>query len=84
MNIEFSKRADRFGSNIFNILAVIGASAVITPVYCNQGFAFDISVAVISALLLLILAAGKKKLGRISGIIMLLAYALYFMCIIGK
>lgn len=72
------------GSNIFNILAVIGASAVITPVYCNQGFAFDISVAVISALLLLILAAGKKKLGRISGIIMLLAYALYFMCIIGK
>ena len=72
------------GSNVFNILAVIGISAVITPVYCKQGFAFDIGVAVASAFLLLVLAIRKKRLNRISGLIMLTAYAVYFICIIGK
>lgn len=65
------------GSNIFNILFIIGSTALITPVKFDIGFTYDLIIAALSGALLWILAAKNKKLGRISGIIMLSAYSLY-------
>ncbi len=66
------------GSNIFNILFVIGVSAAIVPVPFASGFRFDTVVATLAALLLLICSLKDKKLKRYAGIVMLLCYAIYF------
>lgn len=65
------------GSNIFNILFIIGSTALITPVKFDIGFTYDVIIAALSGALLWILAAKNKKLGRICGIIMLSAYIFY-------
>ena len=66
------------GSNIFNILFVVGVSASIIPVPFATGFRFDATLAIIAALLLLICSIKDKKLKRWSGGLMLLLYAVYF------
>lgn len=69
------------GSNIFNILFVIGISSVIVPVPFANGFRFDTIIAVAAAVLLLLCGLKDKKLKRWSGILMLLSYAAYFVAI---
>ncbi len=66
------------GSNIFNILFVIGSSALITPVLYQSAFVFDSIVCAASTLLLFVLILNKKRnLTRIGGAIMLLAFVAY-------
>ncbi len=71
------------GSNIFNILFVIGTSAMITPVAYQNQFLIDSILCVATAILLLLLVLNKdKKLKRWGGIIMLICYAGYFVYLI--
>lgn len=71
------------GSNIFNILFVIGTSAMITPVTYQSQFLVDSIFCVATAMLLLLLVLNKdKKLKRWGGIIMLICYAGYFVYLI--
>lgn len=66
------------GSNIFNILFVVGTSALIIPVPFSQKFLIDTAVAILAGLILLCCTAKQKRLGRKGGIVMLIFYALYF------
>lgn len=66
------------GSNIFNILFVIGTSALITPVVYEAGFLIDGIVAIAAGVLLWIAVFKKRKLTRFWGIVMLIGYAAYF------
>jgi len=66
------------GSNIFNILFVVGVSAVITNIEFEVAFIKDAIVATAAAVLLFVAAVKNKKLSRPAGIIMLLCYAAYF------
>lgn len=66
------------GSNIFNILFVVGTSALITPVEYKADFLVDSVTAVAAAVLLLVCVAKKKSLGRLGGTVMLAGYAVYF------
>ncbi len=66
------------GSNIFNILFVVGTSAVIVPVPFAEGFRFDTLAAVFAAGLLLVCSLRGGKLRRLAGAVMLLCYAAYF------
>ena len=66
------------GSNIFNILFVIGTSALITPVPYEAGFIVDGIVAVAAGALLWISVFRTMKLKRNWGIVMLLSYLIYF------
>ncbi len=70
------------GSNIFNILFVVGTTALITPVVYSGDFLVDSLVAIGTMILLLVCVARKKELGRPAGIVMLLAYAGYFVYLI--
>jgi cation:H+ antiporter len=70
------------GSNIFNILFVIGTTGLITPVIYQQSFLEDSIVAIATALLLLVLVLPKKRLTRIGGALMLVAYAAYFVMLL--
>ena len=66
------------GSNLFNILFVVGTSALITPVEYQADFLVDSVTAVAAAALLLVCVAKKKSLGRLGGTVMLAGYAAYF------
>lgn len=66
------------GSNIFNILFVVGTSALITPVAYAPEFLTDGIVCIASAALLWICVFKNKRLGRLGGAVMLFGYAGYF------
>lgn len=66
------------GSNIFNILFVVGISASIIPVPFAEGFRFDTVVALVAALILWLCTMKDKKLKRWAGVLMLVSYAIYF------
>lgn len=70
------------GSNIFNILFVIGTSSLILPITFASTFKIDSLVMIGAALLLFICSLRKQKLDRFSGILMLLSYALYFILVL--
>lgn len=70
------------GSNIFNILFVVGISSVIIPVPFASNFIFDTIVAIVAAALLLVCCLKTKSLKRPAGILMLICYAAYFVMIL--
>lgn len=66
------------GSNIFNILWVIGAASVVSPLAISESLLVSIGIAVVVPIILLIvLIAGKLQLNRVTGILFLSLYALY-------
>lgn len=72
------------GSNIFNILFVLGIAAAISPIAFIQENMIDIIVLVAMSLLVWGFAWTKKKLVRWEGAIMLLIYAGYLGYIINR
>ena len=67
------------GSNIFNILFIVGTTALITPVTFASGFVVDTLIAAAVGILLFVCVARTKELRNKAGIVMLLAYILYFL-----
>lgn len=72
------------GSNVLNILFVVGSTALITPVAFAKDFLLDAIVSIIAAVLLLVFSIRNKKLTKLGGIVMLVCYAAYFAFIILK
>lgn len=71
------------GSNIFNILFVVGTSALITPVAYASNFFVDSIVCVAVSVLLWVLVVKKHRLGRVGGACMLICYGVYFVHLMG-
>ena len=71
------------GSNIFNILFVIGTVALICPVPFESRFVIDTVVAILCGVLLWGGTIRHKELRKPCGVVMLLCYAAYF-CISGS
>lgn len=66
------------GSSIFNILAILGATAVIHPIDVGERFrGFDTFVMLGTSGLLVLLLFALKRIGRSIGVMMLLGYASY-------
>ena len=70
------------GSNIFNILFIVGLSGMVIPVPFASAFRFDTLVAAATMLLLFLLSLPKRRLGRIAGVILLAGYGAYFLQIL--
>lgn len=66
------------GSNIFNILFVLGTTCLITTIPYASNFLVDGLVCIAAAVLLWACVAKKKELRRWSGALFLLVYAGYF------
>ena len=66
------------GSNIFNILFVVGTTALIIPVPFNPAFVIDTTVAIAAAVLLWICVVKNRRLTRPGGVAMLAGYVGYF------
>lgn len=65
------------GSNIFNILFILGVSAAIRPLNVDPACIYDIIILIFLSALVWLMARPKFQLGRASGIIMILLYAAY-------
>lgn len=65
------------GSNIFNILFVLGIASTISPIAFTMQNTIDTAVLIAMSLLVLILCLPKKKLLRWHGALMLAVYAGY-------
>jgi cation:H+ antiporter len=70
------------GSNVFNILFVVGTTALITPVAFDPAFLVDMAVAVASCVVLWLCVLRNRKLDRPGGCILLAGYAVYFIYLI--
>ena len=72
------------GSNIFNILLILGVSSLISPIVYNLTYNFDIILLLISTLLLLAYAfIGKKnEITRLKGAIFAVIYIIYVIVLI--
>ena len=68
------------GSNVFNILLILGCSAVITPLSFAGMSLVDVGILLVSCVMLLIWAyTGRKcRIDRWEGTVMLLAFAAYY------
>lgn len=66
------------GSNIFNVLGILGATAVVAPIPVAERFLlFDLPAMIAVSLLMAGLLLGGVRLGRWAGVSMVLAYAGY-------
>ncbi len=66
------------GSNIFNLLGILGVTALITPIPVAQRFlTFDLPVLIAISLVLAILLVARPRIGRGVGLAMLVGYAAY-------
>ena len=66
------------GSNIFNILFVVGSSALITPVPFESHFIIDSFVAILIGLVLYLCTKKTRVLDKKAGILLLITYSIYF------
>jgi cation:H+ antiporter len=65
------------GSNIFNILFVLGAAAAISPISFSMENIIDSVVLIVMSALVMLMCFKKKELSRLHGWIMLALYAGY-------
>jgi len=66
------------GSNIYNVLGILGISSIITPITIPADIGFiDWSVLLLSALLLLVFARTDARVSRQEGATLLMLYAAY-------
>ncbi|MDD6096188.1 MAG: calcium/sodium antiporter [Firmicutes bacterium] len=65
------------GSNIFNILFILGTASIITPVPFEPDFIIDMAVCILAAVMLWAGVLKRRSLTRPVGILMLAVYAGY-------
>ncbi|KAB1435869.1 calcium/sodium antiporter [Candidatus Galacturonibacter soehngenii] len=62
------------GSNIFNILLILGTSATIKPIVVTTDSIYDLIILIFTSLLVYAFAIKNKRISRIEGILMVLLY----------
>ena len=70
------------GSNMFNIVFILGSSAVFSPITVAISSIIDIVILTVVSAIVMVFAATKKKVSRVEGATMLAIYAGYFVYIL--
>lgn len=65
------------GSNIFNILFILGMAGAIMPMNADPAFFIDTGILIVASLMMLLFAFTGKKTGRVEGAIAVLMYLAY-------
>lgn len=66
------------GSNIFNILFVLGISSAISPMTVDNAAVYDLAILIVVSIITWIFAATGKKISRWQGGALIGMYAIYF------
>ena len=70
------------GSNVFNILLVLGVASVISPIGFMMSNAIDIAAVIVATLVCWAVAAKNKSLGKVMGAIMVVSYFAYMVYVV--
>ncbi|MFD1174608.1 calcium/sodium antiporter [Oceanobacillus picturae] len=70
------------GSNIFNILFVLGASSVITPLSVSSKVGIDVVIMLLLTILLLVFSRTNFRVGKREGAVLAIFYVVYLVYII--
>lgn len=70
------------GSNIFNILFVLGASSVISPLAVNSKVFTDVVIMIVLTILLLVFSRTHSKVGKGEGAVLAAVYIAYLVYVI--
>ncbi|WP_017727791.1 calcium/sodium antiporter [Halalkalibacterium ligniniphilum] len=70
------------GSNIFNILFILGISSVISPLVVDRKMFIDVILMIFLTIVVFIFSRTKFKIGKIEGLILALSYIVYVTYII--
>ena len=70
------------GSNIFNILFILGLSGIITPLPVDSNLIFDLVVLVAGSLLIFVFGCTGKRISRPEGLTMVSMYSAYMVWVI--
>lgn len=65
------------GSNIFNVLLILGVSSAITPISIGIESIYDLVLLTVMSLMVYIFALSRRRLNRTEGIIMIAVYLVY-------
>ena len=67
-----------FGSNLFNLLAIIGITAIVSPMkVAEEILSFDIFWMLATSFAILPLALIKSRIGRLDGVLLLFVYGVF-------
>lgn len=69
------------GSNIFNILLVLGLSAVISPISVDVTALYDTVISAVAGLFVYVCAFGQRSISRKEGVMFIVVYVLFFVYI---
>lgn len=73
------------GSNVFNVFAVMGASALAGPIAIDNTLkVFDFWVMLVSSFVLLLFVLRRQPIGRKTGLAFTVAYALYILAVVAR
>ena len=73
------------GSNVFNLFAVMGATALTGPVPIEpQLLAFDVWVMLASSAALLVFVLRRQPIGKFTGIVFVIGYILYMLALVSR
>ena len=70
------------GSNIFNILRILGVSSVITPIKLDVTAVYDTLILVAASIIVYVAAISKHEIKKTEGVMFLLAYLAFFVYIL--
>ena len=70
------------GSNVFNILLVLGIASVISPIGFMMSNAMDIAAVIVATVVCWAVAAKNKSLGKVMGVIMVVSYFAYMVYVV--
>lgn len=70
------------GSNIFNILLILGVSATITPITLDVTAVYDTLILIAASLIVYVSAISKREIQKKEGAIFLLAYLAFFVYVL--
>lgn len=67
------------GSNIFNILLILGVSSFITPITLDVTAVYDTIILIIASIVVYVSAISKREIQRKEGILFLVCYVAFFL-----
>ncbi len=70
------------GSNIFNVLLILGVSSLITPIQVTTYAMYDMLVAIVVSIFVFVLAKTNGMISRKEGISFIVAYVVFFVYIL--
>lgn len=72
------------GSNIFNVLLILGVSASISPIMVTSQAVTDVFIALMTSVIVCIVAKTQNRIGKKEGSFLLILYIIFFFFILGR